>query len=152
MKRWIFFLAAAAVVLFLPDGQGIDVAKLQPVELLYINMEQGRMVVYTDTGEYGIGNTLEDALQDVRATAKGEIFLDTVDYVLVTEETKMEISELRHVLRLSAKLILATGPVQSEDITAYLAVHKPEITLKNWMMGQRELPKLMTAGERYYLV
>lgn len=152
MKRWILFLAAAAVVLFLPDGQGIDVAKLQPVELLYINMEQGRIAVYTDTGEYGIGNALEDALRDVRATAKGEIFLDTVDYVLVTEETKSEISELRHVLRPSANLILATGPVQPKDITAYLAVHKPDVTLKNWMMGQRELPKLMTAGERYYLV
>lgn len=152
MRRWILLLAAAGVLLLLPQGQGTDIAKLQPVELLYINIEEGRIALRTDTEELGIGNTLDDALRDIRATAAGEIFLDTVDFVLVTEDTKTMIPELEALLRPSAKLILATGMVDPKNITEFLSVHKSELTIKDWMTGQTELPKLMTAGERYYLV
>jgi len=152
MKRWLIFLAAAAILFLLPEGQGSDIAALQPVELFYICMEEGRVALRTDTEELGIGNTLDDALQDLRATARGEIFLDTVDYVLVTEETKAVIPELENLLRPSAKLILATGTVNAKNITEFLSIHKPEFTIKDWMTGRTELPKLMTAGERYYLV
>lgn len=152
MKRWLSFLIVGAVLLVLPKGQGLNVGELEPVELIYIQMEDNRIQVETDTGEQGRGNTLTEALRDTEDTAMGKIFLETVDYILVTEQTKTLIPELRGIVRPSANLVLVTGPVTLEDVSTFLQIHKPDKTLKDWLTGKQGLPKLMTAGERYYLV
>lgn len=152
MKRWVSFLITAAVLFFLPKGQGQDVGKLEPVELICIQEENDRIQIETDTGEKGGGNTLQEALQDTQDTAVGKIFLETVDYVLVTEQTKSVIGQLKGILRPSVNLILVTGPVELEGLALFLKTHKPDATLKDWLTGKQKLPKLMVAGERYYLV
>lgn len=150
MKRWWMGLAVA-VLLLVPEGQGMDVGKLQPVELLYICKENEKTVVRADTDDFGTGNTLETALQDLHDTTAGVVYLDTVDYVLVTEQTKNLIPKFEEFLRPSVNLVLATGDVDAVTALDYLAIHKPGITLIDHMQGKKELPKLMTVGERYYL-
>jgi len=152
LKRW-YWIAVGLIVLFLlPEGQGMDVSQLQPMELIYICMEEGRVVVRTDTGDEGSGNTLDTALMNLHASSNGKVFLDTADYVLVTEDTKDLIEEMGGILRLSARVILASGQIDPEAVPQYLAAHDSRVTLKDCMSGEQTLPKLMTAGKRYYLV
>ena len=151
MKRWIMFALAAVVVGMLPKGQQIDVGKLNPAELIYIYKEDSLTVVLTDTGDAGWGDTLEKALDDLRSTSFGEVFLDTVDYILVTEETKSVLPKLENHFRLSSNIFLASGEVDLKKVAEFLSVHNPERTLLDSITRKEKLPKLMTAGERYYL-
>ena len=106
----------------------------------------------TDTQSMGHGFSLEMAVADLNATASAEIFLETAEYVLVTEGTRYLLPSLKDYIRPGAKVVLATGPVEAQELTDYLEIQKPEITLLDCMAGGKQLPKLMTAGERYYLV
>ena len=151
MKRWILYTLVAAGFLLLPKGQGVDIGKLIPTELIYIYKDQDRIVVETDTGNSGEGITLEKALEDLHATASGTVFLDTVQYALVTEDTKDLLPELESVLRLSTNVILATADVDPAKTALYLTSQNPEVTLKDHLTQGEHLPKIMKAGERYYI-
>lgn len=151
MKRWVIAIAAVIAVLLLPEGQGTDVGKLQPVELLYIYINDGKIILQTDTGDTGMGYTLDAAVDDMHNTASGVVFLDTIDYVLLTENTRDIINDLQNILRPSTNILIATGTVDPEKVTEFLKIHKPDVSLKNYMAGQKKLPKLMTAEGRYYI-
>lgn len=151
MRKWQVYLAAAALVLLLPEGQGSDVGKLQPAELVYIYKENDAISVCTDTGDLGSGETLPGALKDMQETSPGILFLDTVDYILITEETKNVIPELEEYFRPSSAVILATGTIDVERATRFLSVHEPDSPLTDCVTENVQLPKLMTAEERYYL-
>ena len=151
MKRWILYGLVAVVILFLPKGQGVDTGELIPAELIYIYKEQNQIVAETDTGEYGKGITLQKAVEDLQETAFGVVFLDTVDYILVTEETKDLTAELESEFRLSTNIIMATGPMDTVKVSRFLAIHNPEVTLRDYLVDREKLPKCMKAGDRYYI-
>ena len=96
--------------------------------------------------------TLNAALKDLKESSSGEIFLETVSYVLVTEESKTLLEKLSEILRPATEAVLVTGQVDLEDTAQFFAVHRPDFSLRDYAAGQTELPKLMTAGERCYLV
>lgn len=151
MKRWVCYLAVLAVVLML-GGQETDVGLLKPAEVLYIYIEDDRVAAATDTGDCGVGYDLERALGNMKASADGELFLETVAYLLVTEETKVYLEQLLRILRPGTEVVLTAGPVELEIIANYFAVHKPNMQLRECLAQEVQLPKLMKAGERYYLV
>lgn len=151
MKRWLVCLVGLGLLL-LPKGQGTDVGKLQPAEVLFIYMEEGITVVKTDTGSMGKAWKLEEALADMKESTPAELFLDTVSYVLVTEETKGLLPQLGQILRPGTEVVLLAAPMVPENVAVFLKVHKPNVRLFACMVEQPKLPKLMTAGERWYLV
>lgn len=151
MRHWLLLVVAAVIISLLPKGQGTDIGKLQPAELIYIYKEENNLVLATDTGDVGSGETLQEALADMEATSFGEVFLETMNWILVTEDTKPVLKQQWEKFRLSAQVILVTGPVDVKTLSQYLQIHKSNVTLKDYVAGQKELPKLMTAGERYYL-
>lgn len=151
MKRWHVYLAAVVAAILLPRGQEMDIGKLQPVELIHIYKESNVIVVRTDTGDLGIGSTLDQAFGNMKQTSVGEIFLETVDYVLLSEEMKDKMPELEQTLRPAAHILVASARINPEDARAYLNAHPTKVTLKDCMAGESKLPKLMTVGDRYYV-
>ncbi len=143
MKRWILFVMVTAAILLLPEGQEKDISHLHPVQLLYIYKEDGKIVLETDMDDTGKGETLPDALENLRATSEGELFLETVEYLLVTEETKPMILELGAILRPATNLVVALTDVNIEKVVQYLEIHRPEVTLLDYRTGVKELPELV---------
>lgn len=127
-----------------------DLGKLQPVETISIYMENGQTVVEVDTGAIGKGETLTAALEDMKQSTSGVIYLDTADYVLVRRETEGLIPEIREYLKGAAKICRAHGSVKVEEAASYLSVHRPDATLKNWKAGDI-LPFLRVSDGRVYL-
>lgn len=152
MMRRIVAAVCLLGLFLLPRGRGTDIGDLKPVEVLLITIEEGRICVETDTGDRGIGITLKSALEDMKETSDGEIFLETVSYVLVTEDTSFLLEELGRILRPGTEAVLAAGSIAPEDVVQFLKVHEPGCDLRRYLTGQKQLPKLMTAGERCYLV
>ncbi len=149
MRRWILFAAAAVVLLVLAPVEKTDVGELLPVELLYVYTDGSHICVETDTGDLGKGTDLETALADLKAAASGSIFLETADYLIVTEETKGLLPGLTAVLRPAAEVCVGVGAdAQTAD---FLKAHKPGVTLNDVRKGKRDLPVLTGEGERYHL-
>jgi hypothetical protein len=113
------------------------------VQLLYIYKEEGKIVLETDVGDKGKGENLPDALKNLHVTSEGELFLETVEYLLVTEETKSVILELGDIVRPATNLVVALTDVNVEKVVQYLEIRRPEVTLLDYRTGVKELPELV---------
>lgn len=150
MKRWIILAAAVAAALMFPSHSKADVGELLPVELLYIYKDENGIQVQTDTGNLGTGSDLRSALENLKATAPGEIFLDTADYLIITKDTANLLPQLWDILRPATEVCL--GVNADTQAAAFLSAHKPGVTLNDIRSGGRFLPTLIRTGERYRLV
>lgn len=154
MKHWGWYCAAivlAAVWGGLPFS-GTDVAKLQPVELIRVSKDRGQILVETDTGDRGTGSNLAGAFADLKKTANGHIFLDTAAYLLVTSETENLLSEISDYLRPACFVCLEQGNAELERVSDYLSAHEPEVSLRDYRAGERQIPTLITREGRMCLV
>lgn len=145
MKRIILYAGILAAMAAVPKEPS-DVGNLLPVQVVSIYKENGWTVIETDTEDKGMGSTAAQALQNLKDTAAGDIYLDTAQYLLLTEETVSAPEELRHQLRPSVGLCLSTKKIDLSKVGDFLTVHGNLPKLKNWNEG-RELPVLGTFGD-----
>lgn len=151
MKRWIVYAAAAVAALMITPGKITDVGKLQPVELLYVYQDAGRICVETDTGDLGRGIDLDAAMEDLKATTAGEVFLDTADFLILTKQTVSLLPELAQMLRPATEICVGRN-ADTKTAAQFLAAHNPKVTLKDWAAEGAHLPNLIKTEERYHLV
>ena len=152
MKRWIAYFGVLAAALALEPSSGTDIAKLQPVQAVYLYIEDGALIIQTDTGDVGRGRNLDGAFADLKQTTAGTVFLDTADYLIVTETTAELIPGLYDDLRPACIICIGETKIDLEMAVGYLTAHEPKSTLKDHRAGQTELPRLRTEEGRMYLV
>lgn len=150
MRRWMILAAAVLAITALTSERSMDVAELKPVELLYVYREDGKIWLMTDTEDLGSGVNLEDALEDLKASADGAIFLDTADYLVIAENATDQLSQLMKVMRPGTEVCV--GVNADTEAAAFLSAHSPEVTLNDIRCGRGTMPLLIRWGERYHLV
>lgn len=141
MKRWLYLLGALAVlgvVARLPHPAR-DIAKLDPVQTVYLYVEAGQLHIETDTGDHGSGPTLTAAAADLRARADAEIFLDTAEYLLLDPGVAIT-DEFYTLLRPACRVVFTQSRPDLEAAAGYLAIHTPETTLAR-LRAQNEIPQ-----------
>lgn len=152
MKRWLYLAALAAAVLVLGDrSAGVDIGKLQPVQVVAMSYRDGQICLRTDTGDMGLGRDLDSALADMKERAAAQIFLDTAEHVIVAPACEDLIGGLAGILRPSCAICMGQG-VDLPQAAAYLQVHKPQTTLMEYRAGDRTLPTLIQMEEGMVLV
>ena len=144
MKRIIIYIGILAM-LFAAPLESADVGKLLPVQVVQLRKENGWVVLETDTENVGMGGTAKQALQNLKDTASGIIYLDTAEYLLLTKDTINAAEELREVLKDNVRLCLAAKEIDLAAASQYLSVHGDLPKLKAWSEGE-ELPVLSTFG------
>ena len=85
MKRVIIYSCILILLLFSPVAK-LDVADLEPVEVVYLYKESGNTVLQTDTDAKGKGEDVLAALDDLRQTTSGVVYLDTARYLLIAPD------------------------------------------------------------------
>lgn len=130
MKKWLFLAAVltAVAVLSRRPHPARDVAKLEPVQVVYVRMDGAEFSVETDTGARGTGATLTEAAADMKANASGEVFLDTAEF-LVLHPTIPITEEFHILLRPTCKVTFTTAAPDLQAASAYLTIHSPPVTL-----------------------
>ena len=141
MKKGIATLLLAAVVLWSPV-KGTDVGKLLPVELVQISRTETGYAVRTDTENMGEGNSLPQAVANLREMAQGEIFLETTEYVLLTRETMPCLPDLTEFFRPGTEVYAAPPLEDLEQAAAFLRAHSRQSPLFRLTEGETELPEL----------
>ena len=131
MKRIVVYILALAAAMMVPVER-TDVGKLQPVELVQIYKESEQVIIVTDTGDSGQGNGVEAAFKDLKETTAGIIFLDTADYLLVSESAIAEVPALREYLKSDVRVCKAEKGIDLVQAAEFLTVHPPSVKLKEY--------------------
>ena len=140
MKRLPFYIVLLALT-FLAPIKRVDVGQLQPVEAVFLVRQGEAVTLTTDTGDTGQGSTALEALYDLKETTPAVIYLDTAEYLVLSESAAQDVQALRDYLKGSVRVCYMDGEVGPEKAVQYLNVHAKLPKLKRWKAGD-ELPIL----------
>ena len=140
MKRLVIYLIIIAAVVAAPV-RPLNVDQLLPVQVVSVYKEGTRSVIETDTGNKGVGDTVSEALQNLKDTASGTVYLKTAEYLLITQDTIKDGVALLGELRASARMCETVGRLNLEEVAQYLNAHTHLPKVKAWKKGA-ELPIL----------
>ena len=145
MKIWVWCALAGVAVAalgLLPFVRS-DVAKLRPIEVVAVSVDDGKIEVDTDTDADGEGKTLEAAFEDMKKTTAGDVFLDTADFLLLEPGCETLLPELTEYLRPGCQVCLCIGDLDMDKAAAFLRSHEPGVTLQDYRADGTVLPTLV---------
>lgn len=131
MAFWFVF-AAAVTALGLWPTKARDASGLLCAQVLVVDASKGEVTVEADCGVSGSGASLSGALEDMRAHAPGELFLDTAEHIVLRERAWYLLPQAAscRALRPAARLARAGGELPGiEELRAFLQAHPPALTL-----------------------
>lgn len=129
--RILLYIIILALLLLAPVER-LDVAKLEPVQTVAIRVEKNSVILETDTNNRGEGTNIADALSDLEDSTPGVIYLDTAEYLLVSENATIYVDALRRYFSPSVKVSLWDGESSVESAAQYLAVRDDLPKLRDW--------------------
>ena len=145
MKRILIYVGILAALLAAPVRPS-NIGQLHPVQVVSIYKDSNWVVIETDTEDRGIGGSALQALQNLKDTTSGNIYLDTAEYLLLTNDTQEEVEALRTELKKSVQLCMCAKQVDLAEAGKYLSVHGKLPKLEHWKKDT-ELPVLSTFGD-----
>lgn len=154
MKRWLWIcviIVLAALVASTPF-KGRDVAKLIPVEVIWLSESQGDVYLETDTGDSGLGTSVQDALENMKQSVAGTLFLETADYLILNQEDEYLLEQVYPLLRPTCMICTASKTPDMENIAKFLSAHEPDLTLRQYRVREGDLPVLEEKDGRYFWV
>ena len=135
MAFWFVF-AAAVTALGLWPTKARDASGLLCAQVLVVDASKGEVTVEADCGVSGSGASLSEALEDMRAHAPGELFLDTAEHIVLRERAWYLLPQAAscRALRPAARLVRAGGELPGiEELRAFLQAH-PEFELTPFLL------------------
>ena len=133
MKKIVYGALVAAALLIPTTPQ--ELGKLKPVEVVKLNKEEGMIRIETDTGDIGQGETIEQALRELKATTPGTIYLDTAEYVLLPKQAEELLNQLSPQLKQSVRICTWEGEIDLNKASAYLDAHRPRNEMRHYKTG-----------------
>ncbi len=149
MKRIVVYCLILAALCVLPVERQ-DVADLEPIQAVWLSQENETVVLETDTKDKGTGSTVAEALADMKHKSLGIIYLDTAQYLLVSENARKMIPQIAQYLKGSVRICLWDGAGEVADAARYMQSHKTGCELKNWQLETQllTLPKFSEKNEK----
>ena len=138
--RMVLYIVILAL-LFLAPVQRLDVAKLEPVQTVAVYIQGESVVLETDTGNKGEGADVDEALEDLEEKTPGVIYLDTAQYLLVSEQGESHVDSLRKYLSQSVSVCMWDGEGSIEGAAQYLDVRSDLPKLKDWKGSAKKVKK-----------
>ena len=134
--KWFVYVCALVMTLLAPVKR-IDIAFLEPVEVVLMATEGNKVTVKTDTGEMGMGNDATDALENLVEMADGIIYLDTARYLLIPNGMEMEIETILPQFKRSIQVWRYEAEPDVAKVASYLDVHGDKWKAEGGKMGRK---------------
>lgn len=131
MKRILLYILIIGLSFAFPLNR-TDVAKLQPVEAVGLYKVENQIYLVTDTGDYGAGKSVVEAVDDLKRNTAAVVYLDTAKYLLVPNDVKDEIEKIRNIMKPSVRLCVWDGEEDLTVVCRYLSVHGDLPRLSQW--------------------
>ena len=125
----------------------LDVAKLRPIEVIYVMQEKETVVLQTDTDDVGVGSDALDALENMKQISPAVIYLDTAQYLLIGPNGEAAAQQLRGILKDNIQLCKTQDQIDLQSVAKYLPVHGILPKFNQWENGGK-LPVLRMENDR----
>lgn len=119
--RLLLYICILALLPFAPVNR-LDVAKLKPVQTVAVSIEEGKVVIETDTKNRGRGRSVREAVENLETNTPGVIYLDTAQYLLITEEAMSQLEELKGYMFPSVRVSLWDGKGSVQTAAKFLDI------------------------------
>lgn len=131
----LLLLAAALAALANLPFRSTDAAKLKPVRTVIVTHNEEQYEVEVGAAAHGIGKTLSEALDALRRTVSGVLFLPTAEQVIVVDPAGTDREAVSAVAG-EASFCPAAGLYRTEEtdldakaVGAYLSSHPSNTTI-----------------------
>ena len=145
MKRIILYCILLAAALAVPIKK-IDISDLEPIQVVRMDKQDNNIILQTDTGDQGIGENVQPALENLKQNSAGVIYLDTAQFLVVTEAAKEYIGSMKSFLKEKVRLCQWDGQGELSAVAKYMKSHEIGVRLQQWWseMNLPELPQKIT--------
>ncbi len=128
--KFILYAVIVGLSLLAPIER-LDVEELLPIEAVALYYEDGQLVLETDTGHKGVGDSVAAALQDLKERTPAEVYLDTARYLMVAPETEDQVQSMKAYLSSRTEVALWDVRGQVKMAMEYLQVHGKTVRLES---------------------
>ena len=119
--RKILYIIIIALVFFAPVHR-LDIAKLEPIEAVAVEISGQDIILKTDSGRQGRGATVSEALENLKANTPSVIYLDTARYLLISEKAWHMTEEIKGFLKENIEVARYYGAEVKQELE-YLQAH-----------------------------
>lgn len=153
MKKLLWLLVVISIFLLgRVEHTGVEIRRLEPVEVVRVLENEDGISIMTDTGAMGVGKDLSAAVENLQASSAATVFLDTAEYLLLSDQTREYLPQLWELLRPACQVCIAEGEVDLTEAGGFLKTHPPEVNLLQCRADSVELPQLYYQEGRGQLV
>ena len=130
MKKWLYLIAACTALGILSrlPHPAQNIAKLEPVQAVYLYMEDDILHIRTDTGDHGAGVDLPAAEADLRTNSDGEVYLATAEFLILHPEVPIA-EDFFTILHPDCRVSYAESEPDLPAAAQYLSTHTPDLRL-----------------------
>ncbi len=129
--RKVIYLAILLSLLFAPLKR-VEIANLMPIEAVAVYLDGEGVVLETDTAHTGKGETVTQALEELKKNASKVVYLDTARYLLVAENAVGQVDSLRQYLKPSVRVCVCEAEGMVKDALEYVEIHQKPPKLRDW--------------------
>lgn len=122
-------LVLGAWILSRLPNPAVDVGRLEPVEVVQLTVTGDEILIRTDTGAWGAGSALADAVEALKRADDREVFLETADKLLLQGDPEKYLPELYELFRPGSQICRTVGEPDLEAAGHYLTIHPASMTL-----------------------
>ncbi len=120
--KWLALTAIVLTCIFGLPFRDYDTAKLLPIRCIQARRENGQILLLSEAGE-GSGKTWQEAVENLRHNASGEVFFDTAEQAVFSDEALAREAARSEILRPAAEVYFAEAFAAPEELHQYLSAH-----------------------------
>ncbi len=125
--RWALLTAAVLTLIFGLPFREYETQQLLPIKTLCAEYDDGGVHIVSEVAE-GRGRTWDEAVENLRNNASGDVFFDTAEQLVITDAVIA--LEAKADLRPSAQVYLVSELPEVDGLYAYLKAHPSEMTME----------------------
>lgn len=129
--RKLLYVVILALLFFAPVKR-VEVEKLLPIRAVALYTQGQEVVLETDTEHKGTGADALQALASLKENTPAVVYLDTAEYLLVSQSAEGFVEQLGNVLKPSVKVCVCDAAGSVKAVVEYLDVHAELTKLRHW--------------------
>ena len=138
------------LAVLLPPAERLDIATLRPVQTVAVARITEGVCIMTDTQDVGVGKDIRGALENLKQTTPGVIYLDTADYLLIEDGAQEEALGLKGMMADTVLVYRLLGSPDLLQVSEYLQIHEGGLPIDSWEKDSK-LPILDGRSDRLKL-
>lgn len=122
-------------IMFFPPAKSVEIANLEPIQAVWLHQDGENIFLETDTKNFGYGRSVDEALTNMKQNSVGVIYLDTAQFLFVTQSSQNIIKEMKPYIKNKVLICIWDGNGDVAEAAKYADSHKIGVKICKWKPG-----------------